>query len=109
MPGRILNAYNRVVISGQVKVLVSSDGIENIVKPFIADCCVGVQQFDASDIKSLPLCFRYIESLARRQIMTHHLLPESIYLMTIHIISTKREVRRNGLPIREGAYYDFLG
>lgn len=67
------------------------------------------QQFDASDIKSLPLCFRYIESLARRQIMTHHLLPESIYLMTVHIISPKREVRRNGLSIREGAYYDFLG
>lgn len=109
MSGRILNAYNRVVVSGQVKMLVSGDGIENIVKPFIADCCVGVQQFDASDIKSLPLCFRYIESLARRQIMTHHLLPESIYLMTVHIISPKREVRSNGLSIREGAYYDFLG
>ena len=67
------------------------------------------QQFDASDIKSLPLCFCFIEILARRQIMTHHLLPESIYLMTVHIIPPKREVRRNGLSIREGAYYDFLG
>ena len=37
MPGRILNAYNRVVILGQVKVLVSSDGIENIAISIICD------------------------------------------------------------------------
>lgn len=58
MPGRILNAYNRVVILGQVKVLVSSDGIENIVKPFIADCCVGVQHF------RICLCTSYCQDYA---------------------------------------------